>query len=234
MPRAELHSWEVTPAEAIAIQRRLRERVVLRDGPRPFRTVAGLDVSYDRRSPWLFAAIVVLRLPDLTLLETAGLRAPATFPYVPGLLSFREAPAGLRAAAALRTRPDCLICDGQGLAHPRRLGLACHVGLWLDLPTLGCAKSVLVGSYRPPGPERGNRSALVDGGETVGMALRTRQGTAPVFVSAGHRITLERAVATVLACSPRYRLPEPIRQAHALVNRLRVAGGGGGAAGEKG
>jgi deoxyribonuclease V len=223
MKTRNLHPWDVAPREAVAIQERLRGRVRLRDTPRVFRTVAGLDISYDRHSPWLFAAIVVLRLPDLTVVETAGLRAAATFPYVPGLLSFREAPAGLRAWAALRTRPDCLVCDGHGLAHPRRLGLACHVGLWVNLPTIGCAKSVLVGSYRAPDTGRGSRSALLHGDEVVGAALRTREAVSPVFVSAGHRISLERAVSTILACTPRFRIPEPIRQAHALVNRLRVA-----------
>jgi deoxyribonuclease V len=222
----QLHSWTVTPAEAVAIQERLRHRVRFRDAPRPPCTVGGLDVSYDRRSPWLFAAIVVLRLPDLAPVESAAVRARATFPYVPGLLSFREAPAGLLAWARLARRPDCLLCDGQGYAHPRRFGLACHFGLLVGRPTIGVAKSLLVGEDRGAGAPRGSAAAIVHHGEVVGMAVRTRAGAKPVYVSTGHRITLERAVATVLACAPRFRIPEPIRQAHALVNRLRTGMGG--------
>ena len=211
--------------EAIRLQETLREQVVARDEfPREPRTVAGMDVSYDRKSPWIFAAVVVLRLPALELVDQAVVaRARATFPYVPGLLSFRESPAGLAAWERLKTRPDCLLCDGHGYAHPRRFGFACHFGLLVDLPTIGCAKSVLVGEYREPSERRGSLSDLVHDGEVVGVAARTQNATRPVFVSAGHRISLRRAVEIVLACSPRYRIPEPIRRAHALVNRLRAA-----------
>lgn len=224
MKHRRLHPWEVTPAEAAAIQARLSRRVRRIAPERPFRSVAGLDVSYDRGSPWLYAAVVVLGLPGLTPIEAAGVRARATFPYLPGLLSFREAPAALAAWARLRTRPDCLLCDGHGIAHPRRFGLACHLGLLVGLPAIGVAKSLLVGACRPPGPERGATSPLLEGDEALGVALRTRTSIAPVYVSVGHRMSLERAVATVLACAPRFRIPEPIRQAHALVNRLRAAG----------
>jgi deoxyribonuclease V len=184
-----------------------------------------MDVSYDKRSPWLFAAVVVIRLPGFHVVETAGVRAQARFPYVPGLLSFRESPAGLEAWEKLRTRPDCLICDGHGYAHPRRFGFACHFGLLVDLPTIGLAKSVLVGRFDPPGAARGSATDLTDAGEVIGAAVRTREGAEPVFVSVGHRIDLPRAVATVLACTAGYRLPEPARRAHALVNRLRESGG---------
>ena len=219
-----LHTWDVTPREAIGLQETLRGRVVTRDEtPREFRTVAGMDVSYDRLSPWIFAAVVVLQLPALEVMDQAAARTRATFPYVPGLLSFRESPAGLAAWEALQTRPDCLLCDGHGYAHPRRFGFACHFGLLVDLPTIGCAKSVLVGEYREPGEKKGSLSDLVCDGEVVGVAARTRDGTLPVFVSAGHRVSLRMAVELVLACSPRYRIPEPIRKAHALVNRLRAA-----------
>lgn len=222
MRSRRLHTWDVTPEEAIRLQRELAPRVGGRDtGLRPPRLIAGMDVSYDKGSPWIYAAVVVLRLPDLSEVETAGVRTRAGFPYVPGLLSFREAPAGLEAWAQLATRPDCLICDGHGLAHPRRLGLASHVGLWINRPTIGCAKSVLVGEYREPGRRRGSLSDLVRDGEVVGAAVRTREATSPVFVSVGHRIGLAAAVETVLSCAPRYRIPEPIRQAHALVNRMR-------------
>lgn len=223
MTTQRLHSWEVTPAEAIRLQETLRLRVICGgDAPPDLRTVAGMDVSYDRRSPWVFAAVVVLNLPTFTLVDRAAVRANATFPYVPGLLSFRESPAGLAAWERLRVRPDCLLCDGHGYAHPRRFGFASHFGLWVDVPTIGCAKSVLVGEYQPPRHERGSVSDLVHGGEVVGKAVRTREGVAPIFVSVGHRVDLPSAVAVVLDCSDRFRVPEPIRQAHALVNRLRV------------
>lgn len=219
-----LHPWHVTPAEAAEIQRQLRARVTPTPDRAPrFSTVAGMDVSYDRRSPVLFAGIVVLRLPDLACVDSVHLETEAAFPYLPGLLSFRECPAGLRAWARLRTRPDCVICDGHGYAHPRRFGFASHFGLLADVPTIGVAKSVLVGEYQPPGSKRGSRTDLVDTGEVIGAALRTRTGAAPVFVSIGHRVDLALVVETVLACSPRYRIPEPIRQAHALVNTLRQA-----------
>lgn len=217
-----LHDWDVTPQEAIRIQERLRGEVVARDeAARGPRTVAAMDVSYDRCSPWMFAAVVVLRLPEFEPVEQAAVRCRSRFPYVPGLLSFRESPAGLEAWGRLGTRPDCLICDGHGYAHPRRFGLACHFGLLVDLPTIGCAKRVLVGDYREPGPRRGSVSEVVLEGEVIGAAVRTREGASPVFVSVGHRISLARAVEIVLATSPTYRIPEPIRQAHALVNRLR-------------
>ena len=224
MNARQLHTWNVTPAEAVRLQEKLRILVRVRDdSPRDFRTVAAMDVSYDRRSPWIYAAVVVLRVPTFEVTDQAVVRSRAAFPYVPGLLSFREAPAGLRAWEQLRARPDCLLCDGHGYAHPRRFGLACHVGLLVDLPTIGCAKSVLVGEYREPGRRRGSLSDLVHDGEVVGAAVRTREATSPVFVSVGHRIGLAAAVATVLSCALRYRIPEPIRQAHALVNRMRQA-----------
>jgi len=225
MEYRRLHGWEVTPQEAVRIQQDLRARLIARDDdPAEFRTIAAMDVSYDKRSPWLFAGIVVMRLPGFQVVETAGVRARATFPYVPGLLSFRESPAGLEAWEKLRNRPDCLICDGHGTAHPRRFGFACHFGLLVDLPTIGFAKSVLVGRFDPPGVARGSATDLTDAGEVIGSAIRTREGAEPVFVSVGHRISLGRAVATILASTAGYRIPEPARRAHALVNRLRESG----------
>ncbi len=225
MKYKRLHRWDVTPQEAIRIQQELRTQVADRDAePADYRTIAGMDISYDKRSPWLFAAIVVLRLPGFQRVETVGVRAEAKFPYIPGLLSFRESPAGLEAWERLRARPDCLICDGHGYAHPRRFGFACHFGQLVDLPTIGFAKSVLIGRFKAPGSPRGSTSDLEDAGEVIGAALRTREGAEPVFVSVGHRISLAVAVETILACSPGYRIPEPIRQAHALVNRLRQIG----------
>lgn len=225
MDYRRLHDWNVSPYQAVRIQCNLRTRLIACDDEQaPFRTIAAMDVSYDKRSPWLFAAIVVMGLPGFQVVETAGVRAQARFPYIPGLLSFRESPAGLEAWEKLRTRPDCLICDGHGYAHPRRFGFACHFGLLADLPTIGFAKSVLVGRFEPPGVTRGSVSDLVDAGEVIGAAVRTREGAEPVFVSIGHRISLARAVAAILACTSGYRIPEPARRAHVLVNRLREAG----------
>jgi deoxyribonuclease V len=225
MEYRRLHDWNLSPQEAIRIQHDLRSQVIARDDDQAaFRTVAAMDVSYDKRSPWLFAAIVVMRLPGFEIVDTAAVRAQASFPYIPGLLSFRESPAGLEAWQKLRIRPDCLICDGHGYAHPRRFGFACHFGMLVDLPTIGFAKSVLVGRFDPPGVMRGSVSDLVDAGEVIGVAIRTREGAEPVFISIGHRITLMRAVAMVLACTAGRRIPEPARQAHSLVNRLRATG----------
>jgi deoxyribonuclease V len=160
------------------------------------------------------------------VIERAGLEAPARFPYVPGLLSFREAPALLEAFDRLRARPDVVLCDGQGIAHPRRLGIASHLGLCLDLPTVGCAKSLLCGKYEEPGLNRGDRSPLVDRGEVIGAVLRTRARVAPLFVSPGHRCDLESAVGLVLATTGKLRLPIPTRMAHEYVNEVRRAGRG--------
>ncbi len=221
MPDQELHRWDVSPEEAVEIQNRLRARLDLRSEPERIATVAGIDVSYDKGSDWLFAAVVVLRLPDLYVLDSASATATVPFPYIPGLLSFRECPAVLQAWEKLRVKPDCLMCDGQGIAHPRRLGIASHLGLWLDMPSIGCAKSLLVGEYREPGAKRGSIEPLYHRKEQVGVILRTKDGVQPVFVSQGHKITLQKAVETVLAGCTKYRLPEPTRQAHLLVNEIR-------------
>ena len=190
------------------------------DSPPP-RFVAGADVSYDRGSPILFAAVIVIDTESMEVVETAGVRARASFPYVPGYLSFREIPPLLKAFSRLGHRPDLLICDGHGRAHPRRFGLACHLGVVLDLPSIGCAKSVLVGEYREPGPRRGAHTVLKHRSEVIGEALRTRAGVKPVFVSVGHRVSLATARRAVLRLAPRYRLTEPVRAAHQEVNRLR-------------
>ena len=166
---------------------------------------------------------MVVRAGTFELVERVGLTAEAKFPYVPGLLSFREAPALLEAFGRLKARPDVVLCDGQGLAHPRRLGIACHLGLWLDLPTVGCAKSRLCGTFDEPGPVRGDRSPLVDRGETIGAVLRTRDRVAPLFVSPGHRCDLESAVGLVLATTRKLRLPIPSRMVHDFVNEVRRA-----------
>lgn len=177
-------------------------------------TLAGVDVS--TRGGWGHAAIVVVRFPELGVLDRATWHAPLTYPYVPGLLSFREMPLLVRAWEALSVRPDAVMVDGHGFAHPRRFGLACHLGLWLDIPAFGVAKRPFVGRYEEPGPDKGSRSALRDpaSGEILGAVLRTRARVRPVYVSTGHRITLEEAVELTLAAAVRYRIPEPTRAAH--------------------
>ncbi|MCX6899737.1 MAG: deoxyribonuclease V [Verrucomicrobia bacterium] len=219
---------------AVTLQQRLRGLVVADGMIRPPRLIAGVDVSYDfvptrfskgkKASEFLYAAVVVLELPSLRVVELVGVASRAEFPYVPGLLSFREIPPLLEAFRKLRVTPDVVLADGQGIAHPRRCGLASHLGLVLDLPTIGCAKSRLIGEYHEPGQRRGSASNLRDGGDTIGRVVRTRDGVAPIFVSVGHKISLDVAVALVLECAPRFRLPETTRQAHILVNQLRSKG----------
>jgi len=221
-------------AAAVALQQRLRGLVVASGTVRPPCLIAGVDVSYDfvptrfakskKASELLYAAVVVLELPSLRVVETVGVAGRAEFPYVPGLLSFREMPPLLEAFRKLRVTPDAVLVDGQGIAHPRRCGLASHLGLALDLPAVGCAKSRLIGEYQEPGQRRGSATNLRDGDEVIGRVVRTRDGVAPLFVSVGHKISLDAAVALVLECAPRYRLPETTRQAHALVNQLRSKG----------
>ena len=220
----ELHSWNLSPKEAIALQRELAGRVVLQDATAgPVRLVVGVDVSCARFSPRVHAAVILYDLLDDTVVERASAHAAEAFPYVPGLLSFRELPVVLAAFRSLSAIPDVVLVDGQGIAHPRRLGIASHLGLWLDLPTIGCAKSRLCGEHDDPGGLRGAWTRLMDGAEEIGRVLRTRDRIRPLFVSPGHRVGLERAVQIVLACGRGYRLPEPTRQAHGESNRLREA-----------
>ncbi|HEY6404284.1 MAG TPA: deoxyribonuclease V [Blastocatellia bacterium] len=225
MTSTALHSWDLTRSEAVEVQRRLRNLVRLQPLARPVNTIAGADVSYNKYSDTVYAGIVVLSLPDLRVIESAGVRRIEKFPYIPGLLSFREAPSLLEVWEKLKTKPDVLMLDGQGIAHPRRFGIACHIGVFLDWPTIGCAKSILVGKHGELGLEAGSRSPLVDKGEQVGVALRTKNKVAPVYVSPGHLIDLDSSIDLVLRAITKYRLPETTRQAHLLVNRLRVAGG---------
>jgi deoxyribonuclease V len=218
---AALHDWSMTPREAVELQRRLAPRVVVAPPRRAPRTVAGLDVSVGRFEKTCRAGAVLLEIDTLRVLARSRVTRPVPFPYVPGLLSFREVPVLLDALAELPSPPDVLVVDGQGLAHPRRFGLACHLGLWCDLPAIGVAKSILCGTHDTLGPSRGAAAPLVHGGETVGVALRTRAHVKPVYVSVGHRFDLPSAVALALRLAPRYRLVEPVRQAHALVSSSR-------------
>jgi deoxyribonuclease V len=217
----QLHEWSLAPREAIELQKKLRERVRIEPLRKKVETVAGADISFNKFDPTIYAAVVVLRLPSLEVVEEVGVVGETRFPYVPGLLSFRESPSVLEAWAKLKTEPDAVMFDGQGLAHPRRVGIASHVGLLIDRPTLGCAKSVLVGRYEEPGAERGSWTPLVDKGETVGAALRTKTRVQPIYVSPGHLINVEDAVELTLRCDGGYRQPEPTRRAHLLVNALR-------------
>lgn len=212
---------DLTLPEARALQAALRPRVIERDEIGPLRRIAGADVSYDRGSPVMFAAVVVLDAESGVVLERASAVRRVRFPYVPGYLSFRELPPLAEAFARLSAPPDLVLCDGHGRAHPRRFGLACHLGVALDLPAIGCAKSRLVGTHREPGPRRGARVRLVDGDETIGAVLRTRDAVKPIYVSIGHRVSLDTAVCLVLGLCRGRRIPEPVRAAHDEVNRLR-------------
>jgi len=217
-----LHDWSMNYREAVALQRELAGRVLLDDAlPSPLRTVAGVDVSYEKHGDLFFAAVVILSFPELEPVEEAFAAGRVTFPYIPGLLSFRELPVVLDAFRSLRTAPNAVLVDGQGIAHPRRLGIASHLGLWLDLPTVGCAKSRLCGEHPPPGARRGDRVPLTLEGEPVGTVLTTRDGVKPLYVSPGHKTAIASSAELTLACSRRYRMPEPTRIAHLLTNRLR-------------
>jgi len=217
-----LHDWNLTSAEARALQQELRGRVRLeRDSNKPIRLVAGADVSYEKRGRHFFAAVAVLELPELRIVAQSFADGLVDFPYVPGLLSFRELPVLLQAFEHLELIPDAVLLDGQGIAHPRRLGIAGHLGLWLDLPTVGCAKSRLCGEAVEPGSARGDRSDLMDSGERIGQLLRTKDRIKPMYISPGHLISIDEATLLVLACCTRYRMPEPTRQAHLLSNALR-------------
>jgi deoxyribonuclease V len=215
------HSWDLTPTEAIALQRELATRVELADRFRPLRRICGLDVSYDRGDEWFFAAAVVFSYPKMAIQQVALAKARSPFPYVPGLLSFREIPVVAEALAQIGEPVDLLVCDGQGLAHPRRFGLACHLGVIYDTPSLGLAKSRLIGEADEPGPARGAWTWLRHDGERIGQVVRTRDGVAPLFVSPGHRLTFGAARKLALALCRQWRLPETTRAAHEAVNEFR-------------
>ncbi len=207
---------DVTPSEGIRQQKRLRKLVSRRWDGRRVNLVGGMDVHFPSRNT-ARAAIVLLGMRNLEEVESKVVEIPCNLPYIPGLLSFREIPSLLEAWKKLVHRPDLILCDGQGIAHPRGLGLASHIGLILDTPTIGCAKSPLYGNFREPGPVKGDRTSIRDERErTIGKVLRTRDNTRPLYISVGHRINIRRAVRLVLQCTPRYRIPEPLRAAHRL------------------
>jgi deoxyribonuclease V len=216
-----LHPWKVSPAEAVQIQEKLRKRLRLRPPRTPVKTVAAGDVAYSREDDMTYAAFLLFTYPELIPLESAPAKGRASFPYIPGLLTFREAPVLLKAFSGLKTRPDLILIDGQGIAHPRLMGIAAHIGLILNLPTIGCAKSRLIGTHEEPALDRGETVPLIVGERTAGMVLRTRAGVKPVYVSPGHKMDMETSVKIVLSLCRGYRIPEPLRQAHIFVNQLR-------------
>ena len=216
--------WPNQAAAARAIQEQLRHQVIRRDELCPVRRVAGLDVGFEAGGALTRAAVIVLSFPELQPLDQAVARQPTSFPYVPGLLSFREVPALLAALEGLTVLPDLLLCDGQGLAHPRRFGLACHLGILTGIPSIGVAKSRLIGSHGPLGPDKGEYTWLWDQGEIIGALVRTRRSIQPLYVSLGHKISLDTAIRFVLGCTTRYRLPETTRHAHHLASMSKEAG----------
>jgi len=215
------HAWNVTPQQAITLQQTLATQVINTNQLNLVKTVAGVDASY--KDGIAQAAIAVLTYPQLKLVDYSLSQQPITFPYIPGLLSFREGPVVIAALNQLNTLPDLLIFDGQGFAHPRRFGLACHIGVLTGLPAIGCAKTRLCGQYDEPGINRGEFSQLIDGQQTIGAVLRTRTNVKPVFVSIGHKVDLQTSLDYVLSCTTRYRLPETTRWADQIAGGVQPA-----------
>ncbi len=218
-----LHQWNLSPQEAVELQKQLAYEVIAQDDfSEPIETVAGIDLGYDSKSDTCRAVVVVLDFPSLELIESAEAILPIQFPYVPGLLSFRETPVAVKALEKLEITPDLILCDGQGLAHPRSFGIACHIGLIADVPAIGVAKSLLIGKFGDLGETRGSTADLIHKNQTVGVALRTKDKVQPVYVSAGHRISLETSIKYVLQCAPKYRLPETTRLADQMASYRKV------------
>jgi deoxyribonuclease V len=216
------HSWNVAPKQAIEVQRDLASRVIVRGGPRKLRTVAGCDLGFTKDGKGAVASLIVYDYPTLEEIERVHVQSKVSYPYIPGLLSFREGPVLEKLFAKLGDAPDVIMFDGQGMAHPRRLGIASHMGLLLETPTIGCAKSRLCGAHDEPGNEVGDWTKLQDEktGEVIGAVLRTRGGVKPIFVSPGHMISLENAIKITLGCLDRTRIPKPTREADKLVRQL--------------
>jgi len=215
--------WNLTPREAMRLQEKLRERVVVEDQFDVIRLLAAADMAFDPETDLAFAGVIVYRFPELNEVERQMARRKLRFPYVPGLLSFRESPVLLAAFARLRTEPDLILIDGHGRAHPRLFGIACHIGVLFDKPTIGCAKSLLVGDYNRPGECAGATTPLMLNGQRVGTVLRARDSVKPIFVTQGHRVSLESAVEVVRQCLDGFRIPKPTREADHFVRDLRRA-----------
>ena len=223
MKRRELHSWDVTPREAVDIQERLRGKVSTSDSYTEIRLIAGADVSYSRNENSVHSAVGVFSFPKLRLIEQQTATVRTGFPYIPGLLTFREGPALIECFKKLRNIPHAIIFDGQGICHPRRMGIASHMGVLLDIPSIGCAKSHLHGEFRMPELDKGSYTDIKDkDGTVIGACLRTRTGVRPVFVSIGHKVSLNTAVDVIMRCATRYRMPEPSRFAHTLAEKAKT------------
>jgi len=216
-----LHDWKLSPKEGRALQEKLAGRVKRKPLPESVSLVAGADMAFSRQHERFFATVIVLTFPGLETVEQVSAWMRPTFPYVPGLLTFREGPVLVKTFSKLKSRPDVVIFDGQGIAHPRRLGLAAHMGLWLKIPTVGCAKSRLIGEHRQPGKKKGHTVRLMDKGEKIGEVLRTRDGVKPVYISPGHLADFKTSTRLVLRCCTKYRLPEPTRLADIEVARYK-------------
>jgi deoxyribonuclease V len=215
----KLHSWEVSPQEAIKIQKDLKSNISLKKSFSKIDKIAGSDVSYYQNK--MIAGVIIFEFPNLKTIERQSFISPVNFPYIPGLLTFREGPSLLEAFKKIKNEPDIIIFDGQGIAHPRRMGIATHLGLFLDKPTIGCAKSRLSGKYTSVGEEKGDYALLKEGEEVLGAVLRTRRRVKPIFISPGHKIDLPNSIKIVLKCTDKYKLPVPVREAHLFVNQIR-------------
>ena len=222
MQTKKLHSWNLSYSQARDCQKNLASKVQFIPLKKQPKLIAGIDCAFSKDGKKIIAAVVVLKLPDFVSVETTSSLRKVTFPYIPGLLSFREAPVCIATVEKLKSKPDLFIIDGQGIAHPRRLGLAAHLGLFLDKPTIGCAKSRLTGYFEDPPPEKGTYSLLKDKDEVIGAVVRTRTNVKPVFISVGNKCRLDDAIKITLDCTTKYRLPEPTRLAHQLVSKLRL------------
>lgn len=221
MDYQRLHPWDVTPKEARKIQEALREKLELHDSFNEIKVIAGADVAFDKQKNESYGGVIAYSFPELKEIERKGVKKEITFPYIPGLLSFREAPVLLKAFASLKTEPDVILFDGQGLAHFRRMGIATHMGILLDKPTIGCAKSRLIGIFEEPDEDAGCYSPLMDDGQAVGVVLRTKRRVKPIFVSQGNKISLNACVDILLKCVDGYRIPKPTREADRYVARIK-------------
>ena len=219
MKYLNLHSWEVSPQEAIKIQKDLKSNISLKKSFNKIDKIAGVDVSYYQNK--MIAGVIIFEFPNLKIIERQSFVSSINFPYIPGLLTFREGPSILSAFKKIKNEPDIILFDGQGIAHPRRMGIATHLGLFLDRPTIGCAKSRLSGKYISVGEQKGDYTPLKEGEEVLGVVLRTRKGVNPIFLSPGHKIDLPNSIEIVLKCIVKYRLPLPVREAHIFVNQIR-------------